>query len=553
MDFLNKTFAQAADLFRSMTLSARITSGLLLVVVVVSLVYLFRTQVSGPEVDLMHGLPVPSDRLPAMLAAFDKAGLSGHELRGTQILVPRGQQAKYMAALADAKALPPNFGSALRAALEAGTAFETGKSRDERMKVALQDELALFISQMHGIETAYVFIATDTKSGLSQQRVAKATAGVRPAGSAQLDESQVASIRQLVAGAIPGLNAENVTVSDLNGRTYHGSPEGGGSADDNLYLALTRDYEKDLKAKILHALCFVENVAVEATVVLDKERVIRSRKEHVDPKPTDVQKVEESSSRTHEGGGPAGRPGLQSQQPNAAATLATRSTGPREEQEESKSRTVSIPSRETTEKEGVGPTPERVAVSVAVPTSYFEKVWRDRNPTEEGQPPKNPDAAALSAVREEVSASIQKHVAAVLRPVVTAVTDPTELVTVTAFQDIKTPKLPDPPISRHALTWLGQYWTTLGMIGLAMFSLVMLRSMIRAAPAGSAAPTLPVLYAKETAEPEPSADQAQAAVAKRLRRFQGGGRSLRDELSELVKEDPDVAANILKSWIGHVG
>ena len=30
----------------------------------------------------------------------------------------------------------------------------------------------------------------------------------------------------------------------------------------------------------------------------------------------------------------------------------------------------------------------------------------------------------------------------------------------------------------------------------------------------------------------------------------GSGPSLRDELSDLVKEDPDSAANILRTWIG---
>ena len=49
MDFLNKAFAQVADLFRSMTPGARLTAGLLLVVVVVSVGYLFTHEMSGPE------------------------------------------------------------------------------------------------------------------------------------------------------------------------------------------------------------------------------------------------------------------------------------------------------------------------------------------------------------------------------------------------------------------------------------------------------------------------------------------------------------------------
>ena len=80
MDFLNKAYAQIADLFRTMTPGARITAGLLLVVVVVSLGYLFNSQISGPSADLMHGVPIPPNEMPKMLAAFDKANLNGAKI-----------------------------------------------------------------------------------------------------------------------------------------------------------------------------------------------------------------------------------------------------------------------------------------------------------------------------------------------------------------------------------------------------------------------------------------------------------------------------------------
>ena len=47
MDFLNKAFAQFNDLFRSMSPGSRITAGLLLVVAVVSVGYLFQSEVGG--------------------------------------------------------------------------------------------------------------------------------------------------------------------------------------------------------------------------------------------------------------------------------------------------------------------------------------------------------------------------------------------------------------------------------------------------------------------------------------------------------------------------
>ena len=51
---------------------------------------------------------------------------------------------------------------------------------------------------------------------------------------------------------------------------------------------------------------------------------------------------------------------------------------------------------------------------------------------------------------------------------------------------------------------------------------------------------------------EEESSEPSAAAAPRLKRFTSGP-SLRDELSEMVKEDPDTAANILRGWISSTG
>src|SRR4029079_3720966 len=108
MDFLNKVFAQLSYLCKSMTPAARITAGLLLAVIVISLGFLFQRQSSGPDAYLMGGEAVPAPLLPALGAAVTRANLSGAVIDGNRIRVPRGQQAAYMGAMADAGALPPN-------------------------------------------------------------------------------------------------------------------------------------------------------------------------------------------------------------------------------------------------------------------------------------------------------------------------------------------------------------------------------------------------------------------------------------------------------------
>ncbi len=252
-------------------------AGLLSVVLLVSLGYLLTHEAAAPDVDLMHGVPVAASQLPVMEAAFGKANLKEYKFQGTSIRVPRGQEATYMTALVDAKALPPNFGAAQREAVNGGFSLEIGSQRErERMRVAKQDDLALEICKKPGIESASVHLDVDKPGGF-RDKVITALASVKPAGSGQLDEAQVLAIRRLVTGAIAGLKPENVTVADLNGPTWCGNSEDTGGASDNLYISLKRTYEQDLKAKILNALGFIPNVAVAVSVELDRERIIRTR------------------------------------------------------------------------------------------------------------------------------------------------------------------------------------------------------------------------------------------------------------------------------------
>jgi flagellar M-ring protein FliF len=550
MDFLNKTWAQAADLFRSMSPGARITTALLLVVVVMSLGYLFTHPSSGPEVDLMNGVPVPAGHLAAMEAAFHEAGLGTYEIRGTRVFVPQGQKPAYMAALAEAKALPPNIGEALEQAVEQSSVFASRHEKQRRDKVAMQKTLSQIICAMPGIETAYVIYDEDERRGLRREKLVTATASAKAVGSQSLDERQVSAIRHMVAGAIAGLRPENVTVADLNGPTHYGSTEGGADPARNLYVSLKRTYEQEWRAKILDSLSYIRGLNVEANVVLDPERLNRLTKIEYDSKPVAVRETDQSSERSQEGSTPGGGVGLRAQG-NVPQTLPrAATTGSKSDESQTKRDVVSLPNSTQTEREQVGLTPRRVSVAIGIPSSYVADVWKQQNPVEEGQDPATPDPAALTTLRDELISKIRAHVAALL-PLAEGVDDPKELVTVTSFQDIPQEGPPEPGMGVQIFEWVRTYWTTLGMLGLAGFSLVILRSMIKATPAPASVTTGPhrvVSPETETAEEE----TAEEAVLNRLKRFSGSGPSLRDELSELVQEDPDTAASILRNWIGPV-
>jgi flagellar M-ring protein FliF len=188
-----------------------------------------------------------------------------------------------------------------------------------------------------------------------------------------------------------------------------------------------------------------------------------------------------------------------------------------------------------------------------VPSSYYARVWRERNPAPAGQEPKPLDVAAVAQIETEVRERIKETVRNLLPPVVEG-TNPYPHITVSTFTDLPTQAPTLPTFAAQAQTWLADNWQTLGMVLLGCFSLLMVRSMVRstagspapapaaAASAGSHGPRLAATHDTEDEEVEP-------AVALR-KRFQSSGPDLKAELQDLVKENPDAAANVLRMWIG---
>ncbi|MHB1035598.1 MAG: flagellar M-ring protein FliF C-terminal domain-containing protein [Pirellulales bacterium] len=548
MDFLNKSFAQVSDLFKSMSAGARITSGLLLVVIVISLGYLFNYPMSGGNDDLMNGEPVRPEELNAMLGALGKAGLT-YEVEGNRVRIPRGQQAKYMAALADAGVLPAHFGDYLTKALNDGGPFDPKQKQEERWKIGKQKELTSIICKMNGIESAAVFYDAEVKSGIKRERLSTASVSVKPVGTQPLEEQRVAAIRHLVAAAFAGLKPEGVALIDMNGPTYPATSGKSGSGGlDDAYASTKRKYEQDWEAKILKALSGIAGVTVSANVELDPETLHREEKVQLEPKPVTIMRREQSVSSNREGSAPAGRPGLAAQG-NQPASIAGAAKGSLETEDKTDTEEQNAASTNRTLIEQAGLTPKRASVTVSVPSSYYVKVWQERNPTPEGQTPKTPTKVDLDQIEAEVTATIRKT-AANLITVPAGVTDPVSLVAVSTFQSLAQPEIAGPSARDNALAWLGQYWGTLGMAGLALVSLVMLRSTVRSGPsAPEPAPRPAPTVVSMTVEGEEEQPAGQT-FKQRLKRRGLNGPTLRDELAEIVREDPDAAANILRTWIG---
>ena len=556
MDFLNKAFAQLSELFRSMSPGARLTSALLLAMVLVSGGFLFNHQVTGGDAYLLEGQHFSTAELQTIESAFGQAGLNSYDIDAGRVRVPRSQRAKYLAALVDANAMPAHFGSHFDAAVSRPSPFTSKAQQEAMIKNAVQKDLSAIISQMKGVETASVLYDVQKKGGLKLETTTTASVSVKPIGDSPLPSDQVPKIRALVAGAIANLAPELVTVVDLNGRSYQAT----GNKDvhdvfDDPYAQRVKYWQNYYETTIAQALEYVPGVVVTANVELDPRTKLQEEKTRVDSKNiVPVQVQEETDTEQTDAAAPAGQPGLQAQRPNAPATLPTASRGNHTEKERTSRREQNDVPRDWTRTETAPLTPKRVTVTIGVPNNYFEKVYRDQYPAPPGQPAPQVDKKLLAQLQTDETSKIQGHVAALI-PQSDITADPRPLVTVNTFHQLRGDATPGPSTADIALNWFGANWSTAAMVGLALLSIVMLRSMVRAAPAPAAVPDLPL----PPAPPPAAAEKAEAGTTEadskgtnRLKRRNGSGQSLREELAEMVREDPDTAASILRTWIGNV-
>ena len=97
----------------------------------------------------------------------------------------------------------------------------------------------------------------------------------------------------------------------------------------------------------------------------------------------------------------------------------------------------------------------------------------------------------------------------------------------------------------QTLDFVRVYWPTLGLMAVVAFSLLVLRATVGSVPASAPASSTPAV-----AEEQPQAQPEQEQKPKKRWQTAEGTKSLREEVAELVAEDPETAANILKTWIG---
>ncbi len=250
MELLNQAVLRMLEAARGLGPGARVLAAATVLGLVAAAVWGFGGKLAAPaESYLMNGQTFSAAQLREMEAALGQAALTQYTIEGMRIRVPHAQQARYMAALAEAHALPANFGDHLKAAVEQNGFLLSGSRQEAQLKVAMQQELQAVINQFQGIESSSVQIAEATSQSFPRITTVTASVSVRPANAEPLDERTASAIRCIVAQSWGGLKPENVTVVDIqSARMFTGPLDHNRSAD--VYAETKKQLEADWQQKI---------------------------------------------------------------------------------------------------------------------------------------------------------------------------------------------------------------------------------------------------------------------------------------------------------------
>jgi len=556
MDFLNQAAGQIRDLLLSMTPAARITALLLTGVIVVSLGYLVKQQSASPDDYLFNGEMLPGRDADRAEAAIAQAGLKGYERVGNRIRVPRGNKAEYLAAVADAGALPPNFHSLLENALDLSP-FTDKETRRQRVKAAREQQLSMMIREMDGIEDAQVIYDVTKPRGISGVSLATATVSVRPAPGEPINPRRVKMIKKAVASAISHLSPDHVAVTNLaDGSTFGSSGEISPDTFDDPYFQKRIAYERHMQSNINNLLHNIPGLIVQVTAELDTviDRTTRSIEPNGDAVARHEAK-EDSKTETSEVDN-GGQVGLSAQGPTRGNGQEPEITIKNKDEATTLDADNFIPTKEETFSE-TGLTPLHVRVAISIPSNYLVSVWKEqeRKKGNEVDPLPNNIQSQLDLLKTPLEDKIKAVVVPLL---------PKELaqngfsdVAVTFLESLTPDAVEPPSTANQLLGWAGQNFSTMTMALIAVFSLVMLRSMVKAIPPSE--PATAINAATLALTPAPSEEESSGVVAGepnedgRAKLRLNRGPNLKDDLADIVREDPDAAATILRNWISNAG
>ncbi len=382
MDQVRQVMANIQEQVGKMTASQKLLLASLTVIAVMTLFLVTQYTAKPALVDLMA-----ADGQNQTVQALQSGGFDAKVVDG-RLVIPAAQQRYALSYLAEAGQLPGDTTLLFNNLIESQDWKASNAQHRQQLHIALQNELSRIISNFSGINKASVILDVPQASGLgraSRAPTASVTLFTRSGGS--VSQSTVDAAARTVSGAVSGLVPANVQVIDgSTGRARVTSSEDAQSS--SRYLEYAAQVEKHTKQKIEGLFGHIPGVVVSITARVDITKV-RSTENYYLPKGegtvAELLTSDSASDQSVTQTSPGAEPGVRSNQAVAinsgggSGTSNTDVTADKQFQNAIGQRTKSV--------EDPRGMPTQLSASVIIPQEYVESIIERSRPVVEGEEP----------------------------------------------------------------------------------------------------------------------------------------------------------------------
>ncbi|HEY2586503.1 MAG TPA: flagellar M-ring protein FliF C-terminal domain-containing protein [Tepidisphaeraceae bacterium] len=473
---------------------------------------------------------------------------------GDKLLVPADRRMEILSDLTYARVMPHNTQAGFDEIVKEMSPFDSQEKQQKIWNHGKEAALSQVISDWPGVAQADVIIDATNQQRVEGSTQPSATVNITMREGAKAPQGLADTAADAVSGAVAGLDSSRIKVV-INGYAHrvHGGQDALGNGAEQ--LELVQQNEARAEDKVRNSFGDTPNILVAVTCKLNTSTV-RSEKHEVDPKKT-ITKVTQSDSETDQTNGPAagGEAGTVS---NTALSVngggSSGGVSQVHEKTEEKSQVI-VSDEHTISSTPAGDAPP-VSATVRFPLSHFVKLFQWQAGSTQ-----TPTSAQLQPI---VNSELEKYRQMVANCLGLSATDK---ISVYAYVDTF-PSLSAPPVASASTVGLslmvGRHAKEIALGTLAMMSLFMASMMVRkAAPAPlPAAAATGAMSEKAGAAGNASMSIGGEMVAGEAVEGEGhlegmelsddsikAGRMV-DQVSTLVREDPDTAAALVRRWMG---
>ena len=563
MNQFNQFMQQMQSLFAGMTSQSKLMAILLTTGIGISSVYLIQSAATGngAMVYLLNGMVFDDEELVRIQFALGNAGLRGWEAVGHQIRVPKSSSQTYYKAITDGKAVPERMGSAVETALNNNTFLESTKTTEAKHMAAKLKDLERGIKSMDPMIQQALVTYDEQRLGFASDRAKVASVLIKTRAGKELSGDIRLGIIVAIEKSFAGIKQSNIVLV-CNGIPTQTSDDPA-AMQQSKYYQLKSQQEEKIRREAERLLMDYGNIRLGVNVEIDPVASEKSESITFNEKPTKIQSVSSKKDAKTQRMGTGGKPGTETNSFSANKGQSINQTPDQNSETKEQSESEKLVTGNTlTQTEKIGLQTKLVSVSVSIPYSYYRKAaiykWQEANP---GKPIKEfPEMtpSELTAIQTDTERSIQKKINARL-PKVSAGEDKSPRVAVESYQDMSVPEPPAISISERAMDWLAQSWQTLALIGLVGIALISLRSFAKTVPTANDSDfergfDLPLddasdidlssLSDEENNAFDPTSESDDAPP-----RLRTTGGDIKNDLTAMVRENPDAAATMLRNWI----